>query len=205
MVSFRPQVSTDASCLILALGKDEIGSPRTLGRRVVHGGEMYAGVGGQGAEDASYASAVLLENCKLRRIDATGGAADIFKCFDQVTRELVYELLSRAGLPKKILKAYKGFQESLKAYNTVAGGVGAAYSKPTSVPQGDPMSMMIVALLLRAWIVEMKQMNLKPRVLADDLHVIAVGYDHLGQFQKDFDKTHCHLEAMGQGSHRRNR
>ena len=51
--------------------------------------EMYAGIGGQGTEDAAYASAVLLEHCHLRDLDATGGAADIFKCFDQVNRVLV--------------------------------------------------------------------------------------------------------------------
>ena len=69
--------------------------------------EMYAGIGGQGAEDAAYASAMLLEHCHLRNLDATGGAADIFKYFDQVNRELVYELLAKAGLPRKVLAAYR--------------------------------------------------------------------------------------------------
>ena len=58
------------------------------------------------------------------------------------------------------------------------GGVGAAYSKPTSVPQGDPLCMMIVALLLRGWIVEMRDMGLCPRVLADVLQIVATGEDH---------------------------
>ena len=74
--------------------------------------------------------------------------------------------------------------------------MGEADAKPTSVPQGDPMSMMVVALLLRAWIVEMKGVGLKPRVLADDLQLMAVGEDHLEKSQKGFDKTHCHLESL---------
>ena len=110
---------------------------------------------------------------------------------------MVYELLEKAGMPKRILAAYRGFQEQLQAYNTVAGGIGEGYAKPTSIPQGDPLSMMIVALLLRAWIVEMKGECVRPRVLADDLQLIAVGGDHLGTFQKAFDKTHGRLEAMG--------
>ena len=40
-------------------------------------------------------------------------------------------------------------------YNTIAGGVGEPYHKPTSVPQGDPLSMMVTALLIRPWIMEM--------------------------------------------------
>ena len=84
--------------------------------------EIFAGVGGQGAEDAAYAAAVLLEHCNLRGLDATGGAADIFKCFDQVMRPLVYKLLQKAGLPPEVLRADVGFQEALKAYNTIAGG-----------------------------------------------------------------------------------
>ena len=77
-------------------------------------------------------------------------------------------------MPRRVLAAYKGFQEQLTAYNTVAGGIGEGYAKPTSIPQGDPLSMMVVALLLRAWIVEMKAEGLKPRVLADDMQLIAV-------------------------------
>ena len=136
---------------------------------------MCAGVGGQGGEDAAYASAVLLEHCLSNGKEATGGAAEIFKCFDQVMRNLVYELLDKADMPRNILDAYIGFQENLKAYNTVAGGVGEGYTKPTSVPQGDPLSMMVVALLLRAWILEMRYMWLHPRVLADDMQIIATG------------------------------
>ena len=158
---------------------------------------MYVGVGGQGAEDAAYATAVLIEHCMLRGKEATGGAADIFKCFDQITRPLVYELLRKAGMPEKVLKAYIGFQENLKAYNTVSGGIGEAYRKPTSVPQGDPLSMMIVALLLRAWTLEMKEMGLHPRVLADDLQVASTGEQHLDVFVAGFDATRRHLESMG--------
>ena len=105
---------------------------------------------------------MLLEHCMLRGKEATGGAADIFKCFDQIMRPLVYELLRKAGMPTQVLKAYMGFQESFKAYNTVAGGIGEAYSKPTSVPQSDRLPMMIVALLLRAWTLEMREMGLHP-------------------------------------------
>ena len=42
-----------------------------------------------------------------------------------------------------MLETYKKFLEGLTVYNTVAGGLGEAYTKPTSIPQGDPFSIMI--------------------------------------------------------------
>ena len=82
-------------------------------------------------------------------------------------------------------------------YNTVAGGLGEAYTKPTSIPQGDPFSMMIVAILLRAWIMQMKSIGVQPRLLADDLQILSKGTRHLEHFTDAFDKTHEHMEAMG--------
>ena len=57
--------------------------------------------------------------------------------------------------------------------------------------------MVIVALLLRVWTREMKAMGLQPRVLADDLQVVATGAEHLDTFVRSFDATHQHLECMG--------
>ena len=67
----------------------------------------------------------------------------------------------------------------------------------TSIPQGDPFSMMVVALVLRPWVLEMRSYAVKPRKLADDLQILATGPNHLRLFQLAFDKTHEHLEAMG--------
>ena len=155
------------------------------------------GVGGQGAGDAAYLSAVYLEHCHLNGKEVTGGAADIFKCFDQAMRPLIYELLKAAGMPDKVIKPYIDFQERLQAYNTIAGGIGKPFQKPASIPQCDPLSMMVVALLMRAWVLQMKSLGVKPRVLADDLQILACGEDHLEKFVHAFDMTHAHLAAMG--------
>ena len=159
--------------------------------------EIYAGIEGKGASDAAYATAIEIEFCRMHGMNYSGGAADIYKCFDQVRREIVYKLLREAGLPTGILHAYRDFQETLKVRNTVAGGLGEPYWKPTSIPQGDPFSMMITSLLLRAWVIQMKGMEVKPRILADDLQLICTGGDHLGNFKKGFDATHKHLEDLG--------
>ena len=159
--------------------------------------EIYAGVEGQGANDAAYTTAVEIELCRLLDIDYSGGAADIFKCFDQVQRPIVYKVLQLAGMPARVLSAYQSFQEAVMVRNTVDGGLGEEYSKPTSVPQGDPMSMMVTSLLLRAWVMQMKAYAVKPRVLADDLQILSQGLNHLKNFEYAFSKTHKHIEDLG--------
>ena len=57
--------------------------------------------------------------------------------------------------------------------------------------------MVITSLSLRAWIVKMKSMAVKPKILADDLQIIASGTRHLELFEQAFDTTHEHLEDLG--------
>ena len=89
-------------------------------------------------------------------VDLTGGPADIHKCLDQFCRPLVYKIPEEAGMPKQALDKYKQTVEGLTVYNTVAGGLGEDYTKPASIPQGDPFSMLVVAVFLRPWIEQMK-------------------------------------------------
>lgn len=111
--------------------------------------DMIAGVGGRGAEDGCYTSAVLLEEAELQGHDLTDVAADVFKCFDQLVRETINQLAALAGMPERVLDAYRRFREDLTVRNVVAGGFGQPYSKPTSTPQECPFSMMFVAVLTR--------------------------------------------------------
>ena len=60
--------------------------------------------------------------------------------------------------------------------------------------------MMIKSLLLRAWVMQMRDMDVLPRILADDLQLMATGEeekDHLQLFRDAFDATHLHLEDLG--------
>ena len=107
--------------------------------------EIFAGFEGAGAEEAAYTTALQLEHCRLHGTEFTGGAADIYKFFDQVHRYLLYRLREEAGMPKGVLDAYRRFLDEMMVYNAVAGGAGEAYNKPTSIPQGDPLSMMVTA------------------------------------------------------------
>ena len=95
----------------------------------------------------------------MKGIPYCGGAADIFKFFDQIVRPLVYVVLSLAGMPRGVLDAYRRYLENLVTYNVVAGGLGHGQKRRCGIPQGCPFSMMVVALIMRPWLVMMKAMG----------------------------------------------
>ena len=59
------------------------------------------------------------------------------------------------------------------------------------------MSMAVIALLMRAWVGEMKQLAVNPRLLADDLQILSTGSRHAKHFELAYNRTHLHLEEMG--------
>ena len=74
--------------------------------------QMFVGVAQQGAADATYQVLSEVEKMTLEGVPYYGGAADIYKFFDQILRRL-------AGMPTCILEAYKRFLEDLVTYNTI--------------------------------------------------------------------------------------
>ena len=54
--------------------------------------------------------------------------------------------------------------------------------------------MMIVALLMRPWIFKMKEQKVEPKVLADDVCIIAKGKAMVARLAKALEMTHeyCH-------------
>ena len=86
---------------------------------------MCAGVEGGGAEEGWYSTALLLEHYQLNNIKFAGSSADIFKCFDHISRPLMYHIAAVAGMPRNILFAYQRFQEQMRVYNALALGLGA--------------------------------------------------------------------------------
>ena len=60
---------------------------------------LFAGVPQVGALDAWYSQAIMFEEANLDNKAASGASTDIYKCFDQINRELIYLLALRAGMP----------------------------------------------------------------------------------------------------------
>ena len=81
--------------------------------------------------------------------------------------------------------------------NTIVGGLGEPYKRQCGIPQGDPLSMVMVALLMRAWVVMIKSMGVMPSLLVDDILILAEGDDMKEKFSKALDATHQYLIDMG--------
>ena len=79
--------------------------------------EMHAGVPEMGAVDAWYEVLTTLEGHKLDGKHFVGGVADIAKFFDQIRRQLVYQICRAAGMPIGVLRAYEAYLEALRVYN----------------------------------------------------------------------------------------
>ena len=159
--------------------------------------EMFAGVAEVGAEDVWWEMSLDLEELQMRGIPFAGAGVDVFKCFDQIIRDLVYRLAGTAGMPSKVLDTYRRYQEGLTTMNAVAGGLWEPYKRFMGIPQGCPMRMMVIMLLLRACIVEMRATDVKPRDLADDLLMVASGEQHCTQIIDAVEKAYEYMHGMG--------
>ena len=87
-------------------------------------------------------------------------------------RPLLYIILVLVGLPTGVLTAYIRFQESLIIHHVIAGAIGAGHRHKAGIPQGCPLSMVLISLLLRPWMLHIQTFAATVRTLADDLMVI---------------------------------
>eukprot|EP00973_Karenia_brevis_P059463 8278657-Karenia_brevis.AAC.1 len=144
---------------------------------------MFGGMEGVGAEDAWYTTSLEKELCVVQDKPFVGGSVDLFKCFDQVLRPLLYLILLISGLPYQILVPYISFLENLQLYNSISGSLGRPHRHRCGIPQGCPYSMVFISLFLRAWVVQMISFKANPRTLADDLLITTSGFRALHLFR----------------------
>ena len=111
---------------------------------------MFGGLPGVGADTGWYTTSLQTELAMLQNVPVVGGALDLFKCFDQVIRGLLYVLLLCSGLPATVVSAYSRFQEQTKVYNSIAGSLGQAHTHHCGIPQGCPLSMVFITFFSEA-------------------------------------------------------
>ncbi len=143
---------------------------------------ILAGVPGKGAPDGFTNTAIDLEFARTCNLLVAGGSIDIYKCFDQPSRHLIYHLAKHAGMLGRILQAYSNYVEGMQVQFQIGKTIGQVHQDRASLPQGCPFSMTMVALLLKPWVSVMHQANVTPRCLADDLLIIATGNHHQSRY-----------------------
>jgi len=136
---------------------------------------INAGVPGKSAQDAWYRLAIKIEEALANGEDIAGASVDVYKCFDQINREVVREVATQAGMPPRILEPYLRFLDDLVIRFQTGKDIGQPHKHRCSIPQGCPFSMMIVALIFIPWINHVKAPGVEPRVLADDLLILTTG------------------------------
>ena len=124
--------------------------------------------------------------------------ADIAKFFDQIRRDLVFKVSRAAGMPEGIVSAYEAYISNLQVYNCVAGGIGKPYTRRCGIPQGCPFSMTMVALIMRSWILEMRNFTgIACYILADDVLIISTGIKMANTFVNALNAAQKYLHMMG--------
>ena len=99
---------------------------------------MYAGVPERAASEASWLLSHHLELAKLQGRQMVGLSVDLFKCFDQLSRPLLYRIAQRLGAPCGLLAGWFSMLSQLSVINVLSNGVGTEYSRGLSIPQGCP-------------------------------------------------------------------
>jgi ribonuclease HI len=136
-------------------------------------------IGGKGALDAWFNKALSIEAAKLEGIHIAGGSVDVYKCFDQVNRELLFLLAQQAGMPMRILRPYFDYIDQIEVRYQIGKYIGKPHRERCSIPQGCPFSMALIALFMRVWVSKMRSIDVEPRCLADDLMFTATGLGHV--------------------------
>ena len=158
---------------------------------------LYAGVPGKGAQDAWYTSAICNEMQRINGYQIAGGSIDVYKCFDQINGHLLKELAIKAGMPKRIYDPYFRYIENMQSCFQVGKRIGKPAKDRCSIPQGCPFSMTMIGLITIPWINMMKEKNIAPRVLADDLMFSAYGEGHRANACDAMNTSIDYFEAIG--------
>jgi hypothetical protein len=114
-----------------------------------------------------------------------------------LVRALLYEIIKEACCPDVLLIADKSFLEHSLVHSFINGHVGQGHLHRCGIPQGCPLSMPFVSLLLSAWALLVHSTGCKPRSLADDLLMLAIGDGHARNMSGALDATLTYLADMG--------
>ena len=113
-------------------------------------------------------------------LSVTGGdqlhvmVADVIKSFDTVDRSILDCALGRLGLPDWFRKVYFSFHGQVRLRFKLAAGLGEPWCRDGGIPQGCPLSMVLIVALCVPWCRHLESLpDVQPRLYADNLKCCA--------------------------------
>ena len=166
----------------------------------------YGSGPGLGAMDASYQLSIRVGEAICENWPFAGGVSGLAQAFDRVLRQLRLPVALAAGSPARLAQAYVRYLAHLKIYNQYGTGLGRPMKRSISIPQGCPLSMRMLAILVRPWLSLSKAMQVVLRSLADDVLFMCVDerslelgqeIDHVWQAARTILATYQYILAIG--------
>ena len=108
---------------------------------------------GVSSVDAWHATSIDIEEVlsHTRHSDFHIFVADVVKSFDTVDRDILDYALRRLGLLAWFRGVYFSFHREVRLRFKLAAGLGVAWTRDGSIPQGCPLSMVFIVALYAPW------------------------------------------------------
>ncbi|CAE8623234.1 unnamed protein product [Polarella glacialis] len=138
-----------------------------------------------------------IESSLLEDKPLYGISFDYSKCFDNIPHNILLNLVGSMGMASRILRPVTGMYKQLRRRFKVAGGIGKEFSSTNGIPQGCPVSVVLLNALLSVWTqsVENEIPEACPSAFADDTGATV---SSRGALQKVADLTKEFADLTGQ-------
>ena len=135
---------------------------------------------GVSSVDAWYATSFDIEEVlsHARPSDFHIFVADVVKSFDTVDRDILDCALGRLGLPVWFRRVYFSFDKEVRLRFKLATGLGVAWMRDGSIPQGCPLSMVFIVAFYAPWCRHLESLvGISPQLYADNLKCTSYNVD----------------------------
>ena len=137
-------------------------------------------VPGRGARDISLVIQVLVEEALQSGRPLGGFSLDIVKCFNQLPRLPLRQLLLHLHVPLDVVEIWFQFLECNKRFALFHGELGSPVASTTGAPEGDPLSVVGQIAVCWALVTSTHREETLPWVYVDNLSWLAAEAQLLG-------------------------
>eukprot|EP00438_Fugacium_kawagutii_P008049 Skav223958 [mRNA] locus=scaffold3540:149971:153246:+ [translate_table: standard] len=116
----------------------------------------------RGPIDASMTLAFLLEKAKATDVHHTGVVLDLQKCFNTICRKAAAAIMSRLGVPDKVVHFWLANLGQMTRIWTINRQCGVPFGTNNGCPEGDSMSIVAMLSLGYLWLASIEETGHAP-------------------------------------------